>query len=93
MAQKQLNMVEAGSGFNQVGGKTMPQGMDVGRFGDAGLSWLVEELLYRMGGEVIFLFGPVKQPLLGRYFLQYCLKCSRAVWDKRSSGPFLLCPG
>ena len=51
VAQKQLDMVEARSGFNQVGGKTVPQGMHAGRFGDAGLSFgLVEELLYRMGG-------------------------------------------
>ena len=69
VAQKQLNMMEAGSGFNQVGGKTVPQGMDASRFGDAGLSFgLVEELLYRIGGEVIFLFGPVKQPLGGTIF-------------------------
>ncbi len=37
VAQKQLDMVERRSGFNQVGGKAVPQGMHAGRFGDAGL--------------------------------------------------------
>jgi len=51
MAQKQLDMVETGSGFNQMGGKAVPQGMDAGRFGDAGaFLGFVEEQLDRMGG-------------------------------------------
>ena len=37
MAQKQLDMVETRSCFNQMGGKAVPQGMDAGRFGDVGL--------------------------------------------------------
>ena len=36
MAQKQLDMVQAGSGLNQMGGKAVPEGMDAGWFGDAG---------------------------------------------------------
>jgi len=51
VAKKQLNMVETGSGFNQVGGKAVPQRMHARRFGDAGLFLcFVEELLYRICG-------------------------------------------
>ena len=51
MAQKQLDMVETGSGFNQMSGKAVPQRMDAGRFGDAGSFFgFVKELLDRVGG-------------------------------------------
>ena len=54
MAQQQLDMVETRSGFNQMRGKAVSQRMDAGRFGDAGpFLGLVEELLYRMGREVV----------------------------------------
>ena len=36
VAQKHLDMMEARSRFNQVGGETVPEGMDAGWFGDAG---------------------------------------------------------
>jgi hypothetical protein len=36
MAQKHLDMMEARSRFNQVGGEAVSSGMDAGRFGDAG---------------------------------------------------------
>jgi hypothetical protein len=36
VAQKPLDMVETCACFNQMGGKGMPQGMDAGRFRDAG---------------------------------------------------------
>jgi hypothetical protein len=69
MAQQQLDMVEARSGFNQVRGKAVPQGMHASRFGDAGPFFgLVEELLYRIGGEVIIGSHPLEQPLLGTIF-------------------------
>ncbi len=51
VAQKQLDMVETRSGFNQMGGKAVPQRMHAGRFYDAGLFLgFVEELLYRICG-------------------------------------------
>jgi hypothetical protein len=44
-------MVETRSGFNQMGGKAVPQRMHAGRFYDAGLFLcFVEELLYRICG-------------------------------------------
>ena len=36
MPQKQLNMVKARSGLNQMGRKAVPEGMDTGRFSDPG---------------------------------------------------------
>ena len=51
VAQKQLDMVETRSGFNQMGGKAVPQRMHAGRFCDAGLFLcFVEELLDRICG-------------------------------------------
>ena len=61
MAQQQLDMVETRSGLNQMRGKAVPQGMHAGRFGDAGpFLGLVEELLYRIGGEVVIGSHPFK---------------------------------
>ena len=61
MTQKQLDMVERRSGFNQMGGEAVPQGMHAGRFGDAGLFLgFVEELLDRIGGYRVLLFRPRK---------------------------------
>ncbi len=53
MTQKQLDMVETRSGFNQMSGKAVPQGMHAGRFGDPGPFFgLIEELLDRIDGDV-----------------------------------------
>ena len=46
--QKKLNMVEARSRFDEVGGKAVPQGMHAGRFFDAGTLFCgLEDRLYR----------------------------------------------
>ena len=67
--QKQLDMVETCSGLNQMGGKTVPQGVYTGRFDDAGqLFCFLKELLYRTHGYMAFLFCTFKQPFGGVIF-------------------------
>jgi len=66
VTKEQLDMVETRSGLNQMGGKAVPQGMHAGRFGNAGtLLRLLKDLLDRAYGDVIVLFHPIKQPLVG----------------------------
>ena len=47
MPQKQLDMVKAGSGLNQMGREAVPEGMDTGRLFDPGLFLSsAEDLMY-----------------------------------------------
>jgi hypothetical protein len=66
MPQKTLYMVKIGPGFQKVGGKTVPQGMDCGVFLDPGLiKDLSKNLLDRRYGKRSFGGLSGKQPVLG----------------------------
>ena len=66
VAQKQLDMVETGSCFNQMGGKAVPQRMYAGRFDDAGaFLGFVKELLDRIGGYGFIHFASLNNHSVG----------------------------
>ena len=66
MTQQQLNGAHVGSGFQQMGCKTVSKGMGCDRFGNAAtLMRLLAGVLYRNPGDVAVDSITREEPLLG----------------------------